>query len=509
MTPARAGPRENPTDGVRRRPHDEEVAGLELVVVLGLALLAGNLLSQWLRQAPPVLLVSLGVLVGFVPQFRDVRLPPGVVLLLLLPALLYWESLTTSLREIRSNLRVIVLTSTLLVAVTAAIVAVTAHALGLPWSPAWVLGAAVAPTDATAVGALAHSLPRRAITVLRAESLINDGTALVIFGLAVSSGRPGVALTGWLVLWSYAGGCLTGVLVGTAAAYVRRRLRDPTLENVAILLIPFTAYLIAEEGGASGVIAVVVAGLMMGHAGPRQGKPRARQQTFAFWSLATFLLNGALFVLVGIQAHAAVTRLSGVSLRRGLLMVAAVSTAVVAARFLWLFTTPYVIRALDRRPRQRSRRVSARARVVSGVSGFRGAVSLAVALSIPAAYPSRGLVVFTVCGVIIATLVGQAAVFPRVVRWARLPRDTAFDDELRLASEAVADAARQELAARNMSPGTADHMPVSGDTDLHLAVIAAQRRALLTLHDAGRIDDSVLRRVEEHLDDEEAVLRSR
>ncbi|MEU8819186.1 Na+/H+ antiporter [Actinoplanes sp. NPDC048796] len=468
---------------------------LELVVVLGLALLIGNLLSPWLRLAPPVLLVGLGVLAGFAPQLRGVRLEPEAVLLLFLPALLFWESLTTSLREIRSNLRVIVLTSTLLVAATAAIVAATAHALGLPWGPAWVLGAAVAPTDATAVGALAGSLPRRTISVLRAESLVNDGTALVIFGLAVGSSRPGVALTGWLLIWSYAGGCATGALVGAAATRIRRRLTDPTLENVTILLIPFTAYLIAEQARASGVIAVVVAGLMMGHAGPRLGKPRTRQQTFAFWGLATFLLNGALFVLIGVQAHAAVRGLSGVTVTRGLLAVAATSIAVVGARFLWLFTTPYLIRALDRRPGQRARRVGARARVVSGVSGFRGAVSLAVALSIPAAYPSRGLIVFTVCGVIIATLLVQAALFPRVVRWARLPADTAFDDELRLAEHEMADAARHVAANGD------------GDTDRRLAVIAARRRALVGLRDAGRIDDSVLRYVEERLDAEETLLK--
>ncbi|MFG1993959.1 Na+/H+ antiporter [Actinoplanes sp. NPDC048988] len=458
-------------------------------------MLIGNLLSPWLRLAPPVLLVGLGVLAGFAPQLRGVRLEPEAVLLLFLPALLFWESLTTSLREIRSNLRVIVLTSTLLVAATAAIVAATAHALGLPWGPAWVLGAAVAPTDATAVGALAGSLPRRTISVLRAESLVNDGTALVIFGLAVGSSRPGVALTGWLLIWSYAGGCATGALVGAAATRIRRRLTDPTLENVTILLIPFTAYLIAEQARASGVIAVVVAGLMMGHAGPRLGKPRTRQQTFAFWGLATFLLNGALFVLIGVQAHAAVRGLSGVTVTRGLLAVAATSIAVVGARFLWLFTTPYLIRALDRRPGQRARRVGARARVVSGVSGFRGAVSLAVALSIPAAYPSRGLIVFTVCGVIIATLLVQAALFPRVVRWARLPADTAFDDELRLAEHEMADAARHVAANGD------------GDTDRRLAVIAARRRALVGLRDAGRIDDSVLRYVEERLDAEETLLK--
>ena len=148
-------------------------------------MLVCGVLARRFGVAPPVLLLACGALLGFAPALRGVHLPPEVVLLLFLPALLYWESLTTSLREIRSNLRVIVLLSTALVILTAWAVAATAHALGLGWGPAWVLGAAVAPTDATAVGSLAAVLPRRILTVLRAESLVNDGTALVIYSLAV------------------------------------------------------------------------------------------------------------------------------------------------------------------------------------------------------------------------------------------------------------------------------------------------------------------------------------
>ena len=160
-----------------------------MVVLLGVALVTCGALARRYPIAPAILLVLVGVLVGFVPHLRQAQLPPEVVLLVFLPALLYWESLTTSLREIRNNLRVVVLTSTALVFATAAAVAATAHALGLEWGPAWVLGAALAPTDATAVGVLARGLPRRTVTVLRAESLVNDGTALVLYGLAV--GRHG------------------------------------------------------------------------------------------------------------------------------------------------------------------------------------------------------------------------------------------------------------------------------------------------------------------------------
>jgi CPA1 family monovalent cation:H+ antiporter len=197
---------------------ERTVLGLEMVVVVGVALLLCGALAQRFPIAPAISLLAAGVLIGFVPALREAQLPPEVVLLLFLPALLYWESLTTSLREIRSNLRIVVLVSTVLVVATAAAVAAIAHhILGMAWGPAWVLGAAVAPTDATAVGVLARALPRRTVTVLRAESLVNDGTALVISrSLSASlsanrkwgSGRsPGcwcspTAGAYWLVAWS-------------------------------------------------------------------------------------------------------------------------------------------------------------------------------------------------------------------------------------------------------------------------------------------------------------------
>ncbi|WP_369249720.1 cation:proton antiporter [Streptomyces sp. R41] len=194
--------------------------GLELVVVLGVAVLVGNVVGQRLGIAPPVVLLVTGVLLGFIPAVREAQLPPEVVLLLFLPVLLYWESLTTSLREIRTNLRGILQLSTALVILTAWAVAATGHALGLPWGPAWVLGAAMALTDATAVGVLARALPRRQVTILRAESLINDGTALVVYGLAVGITVGGEHLSmphvGGLFLLAYGG----GALVGVAAAWV-------------------------------------------------------------------------------------------------------------------------------------------------------------------------------------------------------------------------------------------------------------------------------------------------
>jgi Na+/H+ antiporter len=527
----------------------EEVTllGLELVVIMGVALLVCGVLARRWKIAPPVLLLACGVLLGFAPALRQIYLPPEMVLLLFLPALLYWESITTSLREIRNNLRAIVLLSTVLVIATAAAVAAAAHAFGLPWGPAWVLGAAVAPTDATAVGVLARALPRRMVTVLRAESLINDGTALVIFGLAVgiTVGEEDLSPlhVSWLFLLAYGGGALAGALTGWLSVQVRKHVDDRLLGNVVTILTPFTAFLIAELIDASGVLAVVVSGLWLSQAGPRVVGAATRQQAEAFWSLATFLLNGSLFVLIGLQVQAAVRGQDGAAFTRGLLGVAVVSAVVIGTRFAWLFTTPYLIRLLDRRPQQRLLRVGARARVVSAVSGFRGAVSLAAALAVPQtlasgqAFPDRDIIIFVTAGVIVVTL-GQGLLLPGVVRWARLPYDDSVERERQLAStiatqealaaipaiaadlaidQAVADRLAKEYdkhlrVLQAAEPDADDEAALRYDqhnTALRLAVLAHKRATVVRLRDEGRIDDIVLRHVQTRLDIEEVRLTRR
>ncbi|MFD6274412.1 Na+/H+ antiporter [Streptomyces sp. NPDC060209] len=520
--------------------------GLELVVILSLAVLVCNAVGPHLRVAPPVLLLITGVLLGFIPELRQVHLPPEAVLLLFLPALLYWESLTTSPREIRKNLRGIVLMSTVLVILTAWAVAAAAHAFGLPWGPAWVLGAAVAPTDATAVGALAKMLPRRNVTLLRAESLINDGTALVIYGLAVGITVGEEHLTaphvGGLFLLAYVGGAAAGAVTAWLGLRARRVFGDPLLGNVVMILIPFTAYLLAELVEVSGVLAAVVAGLFMSQAGPRvAGAAPMRRQADAFWSLATFLLNGSLFVLVGLEAQSAVRSLSDPDLTHALITVGIVSAVLVVVRLVFLFAAAYLIRLIDRRPQQRLRRISSRARVVSALAGFRGAVSLAVAFSVPttldsgAPFPDRDVIVFVTSGVIMVTLVVQGLLLPSVVRWAKLPVDTSVQEERFLAETRATEEALKALpdlaAETDTDPAVVDrlrdeyetHLDVlhagRGDADddtvlrhaqdytaLRLALITHKRATVIKLRDDHHIDDTVLRQVQAHLDSEEVRL---
>lgn len=405
--------------------------GLEIVVVLLTAVLVLSWAARRLHLTEPVLLLAGGVLIGLIPHFRDLHVPPDLVLLIFLPPLLYAETLTISVQQIRANLRVIVLLSVGLVIITVVTVAETAHGLGLSLTMAFVLGAVLAPTDATAVAGVARGMPRRMLTTVRAESLVNDGTALVVFsvavGIAVGRHSFGWGETIGRFALSYAGGLAIGAGVALLVILVRRRIEDTGIESGLSVLTPFAAYLPAEEAGVSGVLAVVVCGLIMSWASPLLIRASSRLQVFSFWDVTSFLLNRALFVLVGIQLPEAVSGLHSLGPGRAVASAAAISGTVIATRLAYLNITPYLIRAVDRRPQQRARRVGARQRLPLGWAGVRGAVSLAAVLAVPRlgadGSPLRGrdAIVFITAMVIVVTLVFQGQTLPAVVRWARLP----------------------------------------------------------------------------------------
>ena len=465
--------------------------GLEITVTLGAAVFAGTVLAPRLRMATPLLLLLLGLALGFVPELRHIELHPEMVLLVFLPVMLFWESLTTSLRSIRRDFRGIMIMSTLLVVATAFAVAGIAHALGIPWAAALVLGAAVAPPDATAVAALGRTLPHRNFMLLKAESLTNDGTALVVYaiavGIAVGGDYTPLDVTG-LVVRSYLGGVAVGALVAVVAYFVLRPLRDATTINIGLLLVPFAAYLVAELIGASGVLAVVVAGLAVGYASARISTAASRRQTESAWPLGSQLLNGALFVLIRLEVQVVVRDLGIAEVVRLLGVVVAVWAGLLVVRFGFQTLSVSLIRLLDRRPSQRARRMTYRARVVSSFAGFRGAVSLAIALSVPVAlesgapFPGRDDIVFVTTGVIVLTLLVQGPLLPPVVRWARLPEDTGLDDELRLAERALTTTTVTAIPDLADEHGISDEVRdrVSRDYAEHLSLIEAshnERRA--------------------------------
>ncbi len=465
--------------------------GLEVTVLLGLAVLVGTVLAPRLRVATPLVLLVIGLLLGFVPELRRIELPPETVLLLFLPIMLFWESLTTSLRSVRRSLRYIVPMSTLLVVASAFAVAWVATMFGLPWPAAMILGAAVAPPDATAVAALGRLLPQRTFMKLKAESLTNDGTALVLYAIAISVAL-GDTVTGWsitaTVLLSYLGGAIAGIVVAAAAYAALRRMRNALSINVTLLLVPFTAFLIAELANASGVLAVVIAGLIIAWASPRITTAASRRTAMAAWPFGVYLLNGALFVLIGLEVQLVLHEISPSELWGLVLLTVAAWAVLLVVRYLFqLLVSPF--------SRPRSPALSARsgpgslnrARVVSTVAGFRGAVSLAIALSVPLttasgdALAGRDAVVFVTAGVIVLSLLVQGPLLPAVIRWAKLPSDDWATDELELAQRTITGAALAALddiaAEHGISDDVREQARRNGYAMLELANARAFARA--------------------------------
>ncbi|WP_447913198.1 Na+/H+ antiporter [Microbacterium phyllosphaerae] len=425
--------------------------GLEVTVLIGLTILVGTLLAPRVRLALPLVLVIIGLLLGFVPQLREIQLPPETVLLLFLPVMLFWESLTTSLRSIRRDFRYILPMSTVLVVASAFAVAGVGLLFGMPWETALILGAAVAPPDATAVAALGRLLPRRMFMKLKAESLTNDGTALVLYAIAVSLALGGnitpLSVT-MSVLTSYVGGIAAGVVIAALGYLLLRRTSSTIVINVTLLLIPFSAFLLAEIVHASGVLAVVVAGLIVAYVSPRVTTASSRRQADAAWPFGVFLLNGALFVLIGLEVQFVAHEISAAAIGRLVLITLGVWVTLLVVRYLFQVMNILFQRRITPRPSTGAR---ARSMAVSTVAGMRGAVSLAIALSVPAASATEGEIagrdeiVFVTAGVIMLSLLVQGPLLPAIVRWARFPVDHREDEEYELAERAISGAALAAL----------------------------------------------------------------
>ncbi len=471
--------------------------GLEVTVLLGLAMLVSTVLAPRLRVATPLVLLVIGLALGFVPELRQIELPPETVLLLFLPVMLFREAWTTSLRSVRRSLRYIVPMSTLLVVASAFAVAGVATWMGVPWEAALVLGAAVAPPDATAVAALGRLLPEKTFMKLKAESLTNDGTALVLYSIAVAL-LIGDQVTPWqitaMVLVSYLGGAAAGIAVAALAFLALRRMESTLTINLTLLLVPFASFLVAEIAHASGVLAVVFAGLIVAWVSPRITTAMSRRSADATWPFGVYLLNGALFVLIGIEVQLVVHEISPSEI--GALLVITVAAWLVLAAVRYLFQ--WVFSPFSRPSPSASASMRHRSRVVSTVAGFRGAVSLAIALSVPltlpdgSPVPGREAIVFVTAGVIVLTLLVQGPLLPAAIRWAKLPTDDAAVEEFELAQRAISGAALaalDELAAEHgVSDVVKDRARREGYERLELANARAVAR-LRAAEERDRDDD--------------------
>ena len=508
-----------------------------MVAVAGLSVLA-----RLFGVPYPILLVLGGLVLGFVPGMPEVELPPDLVLVAFLPPLLYWAGFFSSPRDLRADARAITASAVGLVLATTVAVAVAAHAVvdGLTWPAAFALGAIVSPTDPLAATAIGRrlGLPRRLITLLEGESLINDATALVAYRFAVAAAAGGAFVAweaGLRFVVGAAGGVAVGLVAGWLVAELRRRLDDPVVEIVVSVVTGYVAYLPAELLGVSGVLAAVTAGIYVGWRAPRLASAATRLLGFSFWEVLVYLANAVLFILVGLQLQPILADLDGTAVAILVGQAALVSAVVVGVRLGWSFSVPYVIRLLDRRPSQLARRIGAKGRLVIGWSGMRGAVSLAAALALPLDFPMRSLILFLTFAVILATLVLQGLTLPTLIRRLRFDTDDSEEREELRARLTAAQAALDrldELAGvdwtrddtverlhglyefrRRRLKTRAGKLEDDGVEDRSQAyqrlvreLLEAQRRAIVRLRDQGAIGTDVMHRIERELDLEDTRL---
>ncbi|HEV2655876.1 MAG TPA: Na+/H+ antiporter [Ktedonobacteraceae bacterium] len=514
----------------------ELVLGL-LVVVIALVTVARRFAIPY-----PILLVLGGLVLGFVPHLPNIILNPDLVFLLFLPPLLYWESLNTPLREFRANMGSILLLAIGLVLVTTTAVAVIAHMLiGLSWPVAFVLGAIISPTDTVAAAAIAQrlSLPRRVVAVLEGESLLNDATALVAYSTAagvVASGSFFWAQAGIQFVVASGGGVIIGLIVGLIVIWVRRALHDPPVENTISLLTGFAAYLPAQALGLSGVLAVVAVGLYLERQGPSIVSPQTRLQAIQLWQVVVFLLNGLLFILVGLQLNTILASHALPPVGMLLLYAALISLTIIVIRIIWVFSTAYLPRFLSRRLRERDPYPAWQDVAIVAWTGMRGGVSLAAALALGISFPQRDLIVFLTFSVILATLVVQGLSLPPFIQRLKVTDDGVLEREeakARLKTVQAAMARLDELANEDWVPqdvvadlrshyteksrrskaqfdgsDTIFEERIIAYRRLQQEILSAKRKTIIDLRNHSIINDEVMRKIQHDIDMEETMLSS-
>jgi monovalent cation/hydrogen antiporter len=515
-----------------------QVAGLTAIVV------AVSAVARKFGLLSPIALVVVGLGLSLVPGFPVVRLDPQFVLIGVLPPLLYVAALETSVPAFKYNLRPILQLAVGLVAFTTVAVGLVTHALlpDVPLAACFALGAVVAPPDAVAATAVARrlGLPRRVVTILEGESLLNDAAAIVLFRVAVAAAvgnAVGPLEIGGQMLLAAGGGIVVGAAGAFVIGYLHRRARDPLTDNAISLLTPFLVAVAAEAIHASAVVAVVVTGLYLGHRLPTLMSAASRLQMGAFWQLVKYLLEGLVFLLVGLQLREIVAALS-TPVGTVVMVTAAVLATVVVIRFVWVIPVTYAARLI---PAVRRRDPSPPIVLPTVVSwaGMRGVVTLATALALPttlaggATYP-RELFVWLAFAVIMGTLLLQGVTLPAVVRLLRIKPDDATRDTLAEAStqhaatraalraleehagdapSEVVDQLRQLTERRANTAwerlGRGEETPSQAYVRLRRHMLRAEREVFRQARDSGRVPEEVLVRAQRELDLEESMLERR
>ncbi|QKW09146.1 Na+/H+ antiporter [Streptomyces sp. NA04227] len=519
-----------------------------LLLVAGSAAVAGTVRRT--RLSAPLVLVAVGLAVSYVPGVPQYTLDPDVILPLLLPPLLYTAASDSSYLDLRAQVRPVALLSVGYVLFATLVVGWVAYLLvpELPLTAALVLGAVVAPPDAVAATAVARrvGLPSRITTILQGESLVNDATAITAYKVALAAAvGEGASWAGGVeeFLLAAVGGVGVGLVLMAPLHWLRTHLREALLQNTLSLLIPFVAYGVAERFHASGVLAVVVVALYLGHRA-WQVDFATRLQEAAVWKMVAFILESAVFALIGLQLPVVLDGLGTYAGAEAAWYAVVLFLVVVVARFVWVYPATYLPRLLSRRIREGEPDPTPQGAFVVGWAGMRGVVSLAIAFSIPATvhgggdFPARNLILFLAFTTVIGTLVVQGLTLPTLVRLLKLPgrdrqRETLAEAQAQAQASRAAEAKLDALLAdeRNALPTPlADRLrtvlerrrnavwerlgavnPVTGetvdDTYRRLArhMIEAEREVFVKLRDARYIDDEMLRALLRRLDLEEAA----
>jgi monovalent cation/hydrogen antiporter len=527
------------------------VQALELILVLLAATAGLRLLADRLVVPPPVLLVFGGALLALVPRLPRLALSPEVVFLIFVPPLLYFAAFTTSWRDFRDNLRPIGLLAVGLVLATMTAIAAVAHSLApeLTWPAAFVLGAIVSPPDPVSVTAVTQRLgiPRDIITILEGEGLLNDATALVAYRMAVAAvvvGGFSIGQASLRFFWAAAAGIGVGLLAGWATMWVREKVRDiPVVVNTVSILTPFVAYIPAEKIGASGVLSVVAAGLYIGRWNPRVVTAQTRTQGVAVWQMVVFLLEGLVFILIGLELPLVIDALRTYSLRTILVLALSVSGTAILVRLIWVFPSAYLGNVLRRVFGSKVKPPRWRGVAFVGWAGLRGGDSLVIALSVPLTvasgkpFPGRNLILFLTFAVIFVTLVLQGLSLKAVIRLLGLKPDPRVAEEEVTAQARMAEAGLQALRAFQAEDLPAreavraleekhrhrshrynarlrgerhdrDEARTEAYRRLRLGMIGAERAALLKMRDEDEISDEVMRDLQNGLDLEQVLLES-
>lgn len=503
---------------------------LFIAILIAVLMLAGRVTARRLGVPEAIPLVLLGVGASFIPGMDAAIPPPEVVLNIYLPLLIYRAAFLTAPRESREDAVPISVMAFGLTCVTAVAVAAALN-LAIPevgWAAALAIGAAVAPTDPVAATAVMQRLgaPRRLVTILEGESLVNDAVALTLFGLALAALEDPVSVSeGALTLLRVvAGGVLYGLVLGWVIARVRLRIKDAGAQIVVSLLTPFLAYLPAEHFEFSGVLAVVTTGFYLGVRAEGMLPPVSRLAGNTFWDMLAFLLESSLFVLLGLEIRHVITGVADYPVLVLAGVAALAVAAVVLARIGWTLGVFPLARWLPGRHLSFDE-IGRSERLVMGWAGIRGAVTLAIALSIPLDVPHRPLLIFIAAVVVLVTLLGQATTLPRLMRRLKLgesDEEAAEEAEARRETTEAALARLDELAADDKVDertvdvfrqllelrldrvrallDDGDDESSEGAREVREELARAQREKLDKLYESGRVSEEIRRRLTHELD---------